>query len=143
MANIKPMNRISKKWNDRASVSQDSYAEGVQNPRADWAVQTAAAEQNYNKGVQAAIGRGAFGKGVKAVGVQGWQQAAIAKGPSRWAEGVRLSQNKFERAFAPYRDVIEKTVLPTRGPKGDPANINRVAVLSKALHDEKLRRMGT
>jgi len=142
MANIKSMQRISSKWNDRASQSQQQYTDGVQNPRADWMTATAAAEANFEKAMQAAISRKSFGKGVKLAGTPTWQANALAKGPLRWAEGVRLAVSKFERAFQPYREVIERTVLPPRGPRGDPGNIQRVAMMAKALHDEKVKRMG-
>lgn len=75
-------------------------------------------------------------------GTSGWQTAAIAKGPSRFSEGVNLATDKYEKGFAPYRDVIDKLSLPPRGPKGDPTNIQRVAAVAKALHDEKLAREG-
>jgi hypothetical protein len=34
--------------------------------------------------------------------------------------------------------VIQGTTLPPRGAKGDPANIQRVAVLATALHAKKV-----
>jgi hypothetical protein len=143
MPPVKPLDRISNKWANVVSVSQDEYQAGVQNPRKDWQQATAAAEANYEKGVQAAIQRKAFGRGVKNVPSSNWQQAALEKGTTRWTEGVRLSQNKYQEGFAPYRQVIEQTSLPPRGPKGDPNNIRRVEVLAKALHAKKQSMTGS
>jgi len=143
MANIKSMSRISDKWTRVASGAGQEYQEGVENPRADWATETAKAEGAYQQGVQAAISRGAFGKGVKKAGTSKWQTNAINKGPSRYSEGVRLSTDAYDVGFAPYREIIAKTTLPARGPKGDPKNITRVAVMAKALHDGKLAREGS
>jgi hypothetical protein len=140
MADIKDMDRITDAWDRRSAASTQDYEAGVRNPRKDWANQTAAAEDNYNKGVTAAIQRKAFGKGVKDAGTAKWQKNAIEKGTGRWAAGISQSKQAYADGFAPYANVIKNTTLPERGPKGDPKNIERVRVMSKALHDEKVRR---
>lgn len=140
MANIKSMDRATDKWQRVASVSQTEYKAGVSDPKTDWAQATAAAEANYNQGVQAAISRSAFGKGVKNAGTAKWQKGAIEKGATRWSEGISLSGDAYAEGFAPYRQVIANLKLPARGPKGDPKNIQRVAAVASALHDAKLKR---
>lgn len=140
MADIKSMDRITDSWERRSAASVQDYELGIRNPRKDWATETAAAEANYNKGVQAGISRKAFGKGVKDAGTQKWQENAIEKGTARWSQGISASKQAYIDGFTPYANVIKNTKLPPRGPKGDPGNINRVAVMSKALHDEKVRR---
>lgn len=142
MPPVKSLDRISDKWARVSQGSQQAYEDGIRNPRGDWAEATAKAEKAYASGVQKAVSAGRFKKGVEAAGNAKWQKNALEKGPRRWAEGISLSQDAYERGFAPYRSVIENTSLPDRGPVGDPANINRVAILSKALHDERLRRQG-
>ena len=138
MANIKSADRSTEKWARQSAASTPEYEAGVQNPRSDWATQTKAAEKNYATGVQAAISRGAFGRGVAKAGTAGWKEATLTKGTARWAAGISMSTQKYADGFEPYRKVIEGLNLPARGPKGDPANINRVSVVAKALHDKKL-----
>lgn len=140
MANIKDMAKIAEKWARASASAQTEYEDGIRNPKADWMTQTVASEKNYNAGVQAAIGRGAFGKGVKALGTAGWQAAALAKGVARWAQGISLSLDKYIKGFEPYRQVIASLTLPARGPKGDAGNIQRVATVAKALHDAKIKK---
>lgn len=142
MPAVKSLDKISQKWARVSQQSQAAYEDGVRNPRTDWADATAKSAASYAAGVQKAVADKRFEKGVRNAGSSKWQQAAIEKGPGRWAEGIRLSQDAYERGFDPYRQVIEKTNLPARGPVGDPSNIQRVAVLAKALHDERLRRQG-
>lgn len=142
MANIKPMNRIVDTWTRRAQASTPDYEAGVSNPRADWESQTLAAEENYNAGVQAAIQRGSYGSGVRSAGTSKWQNRAKTVGVQRWAQGVRAGQSAYQAGFEPYRRVIESIDLPKRGPKGDPQNIERVRVVSEALHAEKMRQQG-
>ncbi len=142
MPPIKSLSRSSTKWMRQSSAATPEYQAGVEDPKTDWATATAAAEANYNKGVQAAITRKAFGKGVKKAGTDAWKEAALKKGVVRWAAGIALAQDKYEQGFAPFRTVIENTKLPPRGPVGAPENINRVAVMAKALHDEKIKQQG-
>lgn len=138
MANIKPLDRTAAKWARVSAGASNEYREGVENPRADWATQTKASEANYEAGIQAAIQRKAFGKGVTRAGTEKWQRNAVTLGPSRYSAGVQNAQTAYENGFAPYQQVISSLNLPKRGPKGAPENIQRVAVIAKALHDKKL-----
>jgi len=140
MANIKPMDRITDSWKRRSAASTPDYEAGIRDPKADWATETAAAEKNYNNGVQAAMSRGAFGKGVKTAGTSKWQKMALEKGTARWAQGIAMAEGAYVEGFTPYANVIANTKLPPRGPKGDPKNIERVRVMADALHKEKIKR---
>lgn len=142
MPAIKTMDRITRKWVANAASGQGSYEDGIRNPRKDWATETKNAESNYEQGVTKAISRKAFGKGVSSAGTQKWQRNSLDKGPSRWATGISLAESEYQKGFGPFRDIIEKTSLPARGPKGDPKNIQRVSVMAAALHKGKLDRQG-
>lgn len=142
MAEIKDLNASADKWQRVSSGAAREYEEGVKNPRKDWAANTAASESAYEQGVTQAISRKSFGKGVAAAGTAKWQQGAIDKGTKRWGPGIALAGDAYRRGFAPYQEVISRTTLPPRGPKGDPGNIQRVIVMAEALHNEKLKRQG-
>lgn len=137
MPKIKDLSTISRKWTTVTPQRQGEYKTGVENPREDWKTATLAASGRYQTGVQQAIADKRFDKGVNNAGTSKWQTNASTKGPGRWAEGVAQGGSAYETGFQPYRDVIANTNLPARGPKGDPANIQRVAVLAKALNDKK------
>ena len=139
MPPVKSLSRISAKWIRVSSTAGKEYQEGIENPRADWAERTAAAEPAYEQGVQQAIQNKSFSKGVLRAGTAKWQKAAREKGPIRWQQGIAGAAAAYESGFAPYRKVIEALTLPPRGPKGSPENILRAAAIAKALHDEKLR----
>lgn len=138
MPPVKPLDKISKKWVRVSGQSQESYREGIESTTKDWADATASAEGNYEAGVTAAISQKRFGAGVRKAGTPKWRTNALAKGPSRFGEGVRLAENAYRLGFEPYRNVIQETTLPTRLPKGDPGNIDRVRIMAAALHDKKL-----
>jgi len=142
MANIKNISKIAEKWMRQSSVSEQSYTEGIQSPRSDWATSTSEANDSYKKGIQASIAKDSFLKGVKRAGTSKWQTQALNKGPARWSDGINKSGSSYADGFQPYLEVISRTQLPKRGPKGDPSNIQRVSVMAKAMHDEKVKRQG-
>ncbi len=133
MAAIKPVDQSSDKWVRRASAAGGDYAQGVQNPLKPWAAASFEAEGNYKQGVVAAANAGRYGQGVKAAGDEKWRQNAIKKGPGRFAEGVAIGKDEWAKGFAPYQSAISALVLPVRGPKGSPQNIQRVAAVATAL----------
>jgi hypothetical protein len=139
MANIKALDRINAKWQRVTAAAGAEYEEGVKNPTRDWKTETLQANAAYKAGLQKSIAADSFARGVSAAGTAKWQQGAIEKGPSRFAQGVSLAGDAYTAGFAPYRTVIQSLTLPPRGAKGDPGNINRVAVVAKALHDKKLQ----
>jgi len=137
MAQIKSTDRIAAKWARVTPMRTEDYTDGVRNPRTAWAAASAAAQDRYKTGVTEAANRGAYGKGIAAAGDARWQGKALAKGPSRFAEGVAMSGPDYQSGVGPYLDTIASTSLPPRFAKGDPRNLERVKVLSQALRKRK------
>lgn len=125
------------KWKRRTENAGTEYQEGVQNPRNSWQQSTIAAASNQAKGVQQAITEKRFEKGVAKAGDQRWKEKALSKGVDRFGPGVAQAEGDYNAGFAKYAQVIQNTALPPRGPKGDPANIQRVAVMAAALNKAK------
>lgn len=142
MAFIRSIEHISRKWAAVTPGRTEDYKAGVENPRRDWGVATVAAEGAYEAGVQQAIAKKRFGKGVKAAGSEAWQKGAIEKGTARWGPGVALAVDTYGRAFAPYRDAIERVTLPPRYARRDPRNLERVKAVVNALVAAKEARLG-
>lgn len=137
MAAVKSTDRIAAKWARVTPQRTEDYTQGIQQPRAPWAASAAAANDRYKAGVTEAASANRYQKGVNAAGDQRWQQKSLAKGPSRFAEGVAMSGPDYQAAVQPYIDVIASTALPPRGPKGDPRNLLRVAAIATALRKKK------
>ena len=133
----KSAQKIAEKWARVTPARSVDFEEGVRNPRKDWEKNTLDAEERYEKGITAAIGRKAFGKGVKSTGTAGQQQATIEKGLVRWPEGVRLAEPKMAAGMEKVVKTLESTTLPPKYPKGDPRNLERVRVTNVALHKMK------
>ena len=138
MANIKDPSAIAAKWARVTPQRSEDYSQGVKSPTKDWKASTLAAADAQEKGVQQAITEKRFAKGVSAAGTEKWQAKAASKGVDRWGPGVQVAQPDYEKGFAPYAQRIASTTLPPRYPKGDPRNLDRVAVVAKALRSQKV-----
>jgi hypothetical protein len=134
---LKPITDIAGKWARRASAAGPDYQAGISAPKEDWATAAKNAEPAFEAGVQDAIGRKAFGKGVTKAGSEKWSRKALAVGPTRYGPGVTAGQPDYATAFGPYRDALERVAYPTKGRKGDPANIERVRAGNVALRSLK------
>ena len=142
MAFIRSIEHIAAKFATVTPQRTEDYRIGVQNPRKDWATSTAAAEAAYETGVQLAITKKRFGKGVKKVGTEKWQRNAVEKGTQRWGPGVAMAKEAYASAFARYRDAIERVTLPPRYARRDPRNLDRVKAVVNALTAAKEQRLG-
>jgi hypothetical protein len=130
---VPPITDVASKFARRAQMSQPEYESGVRNPSTPWAAAAIAAQPSYEAGVTAAISRKAFGKGVQAAGDARWTKGAVEKGPARFAQGVQLAEGDYAQRMAPVLDVIARTDLPARGPRGSAQNLQRMTPIPQAL----------
>lgn len=137
MPAVRALTKIAEKWGRVTPARAPEYEAGVKDPLKDWQKETAKANDAYKTGVQASIAKDMFLKGVNRVGTEKWKRKASEVGPRRFAEGVSVAAPDYEKGFAPFRDVIERTTLPPRFAKGDPRNIDRVRTMAAALAEAK------
>lgn len=143
MAFIRTIADIKKKWATVTPTRSGDYEYGVSNPRRDWEKATVSAEDAYKTGVQQAIQKGRFAKGVRKEGTEKWRRGAETKGVQRWGPGVALAEDDYAQGFGPYREAIERTTLPPRYAKRDPRNLERVKKIVEALSKTKEAQLGT
>ena len=135
---VKDAGASAAKFVQRAGAAAADYQQGVQGAGEDWQRNTAAAADNYAAGVQEALTRGAFARGVQAAGGAKYSQKAGTVGARRFPEGVREGGAAFQAGVAPFLQTIAGLTLPPRRPKGDPANFQRVQVIGEALRRRKV-----
>jgi len=133
----KSMARIKEKWTRVTPQRTQDYTLGIEQPRVDWATAAAAAKETHKAAMTAAAAADSYGKGVIRVGTEKWKDKAKKKGPTRFAEGVMIGGDDYEKGFAPYRDEIDKVVPPPRFPRRDPRNLLRVGAYTTALAKKK------
>lgn len=134
----KDINAVAAKWAQRAAAAGPDYTAGVKAPRRDWQSNTEAASDSWGAGVNQAVANGSFKRGVAKAGNAKWQANAVAKGGTRYSQGVSVGQPNFASGFGPMLSVIQAVQLPPRQPRGSPGNIQRVSAVNDALHKAKL-----
>ncbi len=138
MAEIKSTAAIQEKWTRVTPQRTEDYTLGVKSPKRDWAKAASDAKESHKAAMVQAASTDAYAKGINKAGTAKWQSKAIAKGPSRFAEGVVLAGGDYGTGFAPYADVIKATTIPPRYPRGDLRNLERVKTISQALRKKKV-----
>lgn len=139
MPRVKDAGAIAEKWGRVAPTRQQDFEAGVADPAVNWQAATEGAREAYESGVAEATARNAFGKGVAKAGNQKWATKTRELGAGRWAPGIRAAQNDYQAAMGPVVQTIERTVLPPRGPRGDPRNMERAVIMARALSDARKR----
>lgn len=137
---VPDVSRVATKWARRAGSAGQEYTEGVKNTPRSWATNTKAAAASYASGVQEAIGKKRFEKGVDQAGDASWKRGAEEKGSQRYGQGVQVAEGDYNTGVAPYLSVIGSVDLPPRGPVGSDGNYARVAAIGRALRQAKMSR---
>jgi hypothetical protein len=117
----------------RGSSAAGDYASGVKGAGPAWAQGASAGADNYAAGVQDAITRGAFARGVQQAGPAKYEGRASTVGAQRFPQGIRDAGPAWEAGTKPYLDTLSSLTLPPRRPKGDPGNFLRAQVVGEAL----------
>lgn len=121
------------RWSRRAAAAQQDYQAGVQSAAGTWQPAAAAAEQNYRSGVAAAAAAGSFSKGIQRAGDAKWVDRATKLGPGRFAQGVQVAQPAYEAGVGPIWQRVSALTLPPRGPKGAAQNYQRPALVAQEM----------
>ena len=137
MIPVKSIDKIAKKWSDRAAISEDDYKDGIKNPKKDWETEALESKDNYESAIRESITRDARSKGISKAGTKKWQGKAVEKS-GRWAPGISGAVDEYRKEFGPMVDVISAVDLPPRYPAGDPRNYERSKAVGTALHAKKI-----
>jgi len=139
MADIKPLQEVASKFVKRASAAAPDYIAGAQRAGPQrWEGGALSAADNWASGVQQAVARGGFARGVQGSGPR-WIGKIQAFGQSRYSQGVGAAEADYQRGFSPYHQTIAGLALPPRGPRGDERNYERVRSIGRALNEVRTR----
>lgn len=130
---IRDIGTLANKFVARAGQAQGDYKSGVEGAGQAWEAGAAAGESNYEQGVQNAIGRKAFGKGIRQAGGSKYVKNAAGLGPQRYGTGVANAKDAWAQGFGPVAAVISGLTLPPKGPKRSPQNMARANMVATAL----------
>lgn len=126
------------KFTTRGAAAAGDYANGVKGAGQQWQQGAIAGAENFAAGVQDAITRGAFQKGVQQSGGAKYEQRASTVGAQRFPQGIRDAGPAWEQGTTPYLQTLSSLNLPPRRPKGDPSNWQRAQAVGEALRRRKV-----
>lgn len=135
---MKTAQQASQKFVERAGAASQDYVSGAESSNKDQAAAAIAAKANYAAGVQAAITRGAYEKGLQQSGKSGWLNGVRTKGQNRFAEGVAAGAVKYATNSGKYDSARSAADSLPRGPKGSEANYARAKAVGQALRKMKV-----
>jgi hypothetical protein len=127
------------RYKSRGSTAGKDYELGIRGSGQKWQQQTSASEDNYRDGVTAAIGRGAFKKGVEASGGSYFEERSLSVGAGRFGPGIAAAAPIWQEGMQPYHEVLRSLDAGPKGPKGDPRNYQRAQKVGEALRARKMQ----
>ena len=130
---IRPVGELALKFKQRAGAAASDYKIGVEGAGPDWETNAAASEPNYVAGVNAAIGRNAFGKGIRSAGAAHYVKRAAGDGVLRYPTGIASGTDRWAANTQPYLQALSAMTLPPKGPKRSPQNQQRANFVAAEL----------
>jgi hypothetical protein len=125
--------KVADKWARRTASAGQDYEEGAIASASRWVAAAAASEGLYKQGVSDAMAKGSYSKGIQAAGAASFAEGVKDVGASRYAQGAAGATQDFASGIAPVLEVISRTDLPPRGPRGSEGNYQRATVIGRAL----------
>ena len=138
---MRSASQSAQRWSEGAGNSSGRYLEGAEQTTKDQASAAIAAKGLYQQGINEAISRGAYEKGLQKSGKSGWLRGVQEKGASNFGVGVTSpsAQQKYVQESGRYDGARNAAAGTPRGPKGSPQNLGRVAAVVNALRAAKTK----
>jgi len=131
---VMSITKAAEKLVRRGAMAGDDYKVGCETTRKDQAESAIAAKDNYVAALTESFARGAFEKGLTKSGHAKWRAKATTKGAVNYPTAMRLAGSDYASGVEPYFRALESLTLPPKGTRGSPGNLERVRVLTEALH---------
>jgi hypothetical protein len=136
---VKDAATAAAKFVARAQGAGADYSKGVANAGQNWQDKATAAKDSFAAGIQAAIGRDAYTKGIAKAGASRYTDRATNVGAQRYPQGVAGAGPQWQKNTQPYLDSMANLTLPVKRPRGDPGNLARVQAIADNNRALKLR----
>jgi hypothetical protein len=130
---IKDTASLAQKFVQRASAATGDYTSGVQQAGQDWETGARNGEPNYEQGVQEAIAKKRFGRGIANAGAAKYVSNAVKLGGVRYGPGIQNAQDAWARGVGPALEKLKGLVLPPKGPRRSPQNQQRANMVALEL----------
>jgi hypothetical protein len=130
---IKDTATLAGKYVTRAGAAVGDYKSGVEQAGGDWEANAKAGESNYEAGVQEAISKKRYGRGISSAGAGKYVSNAATLGSQRYQPGVANAKDAWSRGVQPALDKLKSLTLPPKGPRRSPQNQARANMVALEL----------
>lgn len=130
---VKDAAAVAAKYKTRAGAAAKDYTDGVAGAGQDWETGARNGEGNYEQGVQEAIGKKRYGRGIAAAGSAKYVDNAVKLGALRYPQGVQNAEGAYQKGVAPVLDKLRSLNLPPKGPRRSPQNQARANMVALEL----------
>ena len=139
---VKPIDKSTTKWTENASRAATEYGENAIAAASDWQTKTVAAKDNYGMAIASAGIKDRFARGASKAGAAKYSRMIESKGKDRFGPGVAAGSEDYKTGAEPFFSTLASLTLSPAKPRGDPANINRVSEVNKALFAKRMALLG-
>lgn len=130
MRNMTP-DQVAAKWNSRANSATQDWVDGINSVQVSPGQQAAAQADTWIANLQAA--RQKWQTKMANMSAATWKAETVAKGQSRYGQGITQGQTKYQQAIAKVLSA-EKQIVASLPPRGNvEANINRSVAFQRAM----------
>jgi len=133
---IRDTGALATKYAQRAGNATGDYTAGIQAGGPDWEANTRAGNDAWKQGVNDAVAKDRFVKGV-AGSQQKFLDNATKLGPQRYQQGVGNAKDSWASGTQPYLDLLKSLSLPPPGPRRSPQNLQRANMVAQELGKKK------
>ena len=130
---IKDTAVLASKYVTRAGAAVNDYKSGVEQAGSDWETGAKAGEPNYEAGVQEAISKKRYGRGIASAGASKYVRNASNLGATRYQPGIANAKDAWATGVQPALDKLKSLQLPPKGPRRSPQNQQRAAMVALEL----------
>ena len=124
--------QVSAKWTARANAATQEWVDGINSVTVSPGQLAAAQDQAYLAGVQQGVAKWKAKLGN--MSAASWKAETVAKGQSRYGQGVTAGQAKYNAAIAKVL-AAEKAIVGSLPPRGNiDQNIARSGAFQRAMH---------
>lgn len=128
---------VADKWATVTPQRLTDYTKGVQGAASRWQTGVDSAGQLWSAAVIEAAGNGEWQRGVQGKGSK-YSTNAATLGSQRWSGGIAAGKSGYQTGMSPVLSTIASLTLPARQTRGNPANMQRAAMVAEALHNLKI-----
>lgn len=129
---MKTAQESASKYASRSASASSDYVNGVQTSTKDQNQAAIAAADIHKQATMAALNDGRYAAGLRKAGRQSYIDGVTKKGGGRYGEGVADAAPKYATESARFDGARNAASSISRGIKGSPQNLQRVAAVVNA-----------